>query len=212
MLTAFLSWIICWICSWLVLMLEMWKIWGLSSSFVALCFWFIFLWLTNVGIFLEVMMVHKMSQTFCSWLVIAVWIYYPLLNHMLVALPDISMMMQIKYVSGSYDAPEGFQALDKAISEHEFSKNSTEGSSRRLFYLALPPSVYPPVCKMIKYYCMNKCMYRLWNYFRLLIPFLNNWSLIEGSSTIINTPIWASRDLQGVESARAHNKLPNQRN
>ncbi|KAL8529415.1 hypothetical protein ACS0TY_006735 [Phlomoides rotata] len=62
----------------------------------------------------------------------------------------------IKYVSGSYDAPEGFQALDKAISEHEISKNSTEGSSRRLFYLALPPSVYPPVCKMIKSYCMNK--------------------------------------------------------
>ncbi|KAH6781773.1 glucose-6-phosphate dehydrogenase 6, partial [Perilla frutescens var. hirtella] len=70
---------------------------------------------------------------------------------------DVSnFLLLIKYVSGSYDAPEGFQALDKAISEHEFSRNSTEGSSRRLFYLALPPSVYPPVCKMIKSYCMNK--------------------------------------------------------
>jgi glucose-6-phosphate 1-dehydrogenase len=62
----------------------------------------------------------------------------------------------IKYVSGPYDAEEGFQRLDKAISEHEISKNSTEGSSRRLFYLALPPSVYPSVCKMIKTCCMNK--------------------------------------------------------
>ncbi|KAL0377338.1 UNVERIFIED_CONTAM: Glucose-6-phosphate 1-dehydrogenase, cytoplasmic isoform [Sesamum radiatum] len=70
---------------------------------------------------------------------------------------DVSDFLQlIKYVSGSYDAPKGFQELDKAISEHEISKNSTEGSSRRLFYLALPPSVYPQVCKMIKNYCMNK--------------------------------------------------------
>ncbi|KAL0344093.1 UNVERIFIED_CONTAM: Glucose-6-phosphate 1-dehydrogenase 6, cytoplasmic [Sesamum angustifolium] len=67
-----------------------------------------------------------------------------------------NLYRQIKYVSGSYDAPEGFQELDKAISEHEISKNSTEGSSRRLFYLALPPSVYPQVSKMIKSYCMNK--------------------------------------------------------
>ncbi|XP_051143948.1 glucose-6-phosphate 1-dehydrogenase, cytoplasmic isoform [Andrographis paniculata] len=62
----------------------------------------------------------------------------------------------IKYISGLYDAPEGFQALDKAIYEHEISKNSMEGSSRRLFYLALPPSVYPQVCKMIKFHCLNK--------------------------------------------------------
>ncbi|KAL3640064.1 Glucose-6-phosphate 1-dehydrogenase, cytoplasmic isoform [Castilleja foliolosa] len=70
---------------------------------------------------------------------------------------QVSNFLQlIKYVSGSYDAPEGFQALDRAISEHEVSKNSTEGTSRRLFYLALPPSVYPPVCKMIKHFSMNK--------------------------------------------------------
>lgn len=64
--------------------------------------------------------------------------------------------MQIKYVSGSYDSPEGFQELDEAISEHEISKKSMEGSCRRLFYLALPPSVYPQVCRMIKAHCMNK--------------------------------------------------------
>ncbi|KVI02535.1 glucose-6-phosphate dehydrogenase [Cynara cardunculus var. scolymus] len=70
---------------------------------------------------------------------------------------DVTQFLQlIKYVSGAYDTEEGFRSLDKAISEYELSKNSTEGSSRRLFYLALPPSVYPSVCKMIKSYCMNK--------------------------------------------------------
>ncbi|WRX22608.1 Glucose-6-phosphate dehydrogenase [Theobroma cacao] len=71
---------------------------------------------------------------------------------------DVSKFLQlIKYVSGSYDAAEGFQLLDRAIAAHEFSKSSQEGSSRRLFYLALPPSVYPSVCRMIRQYCMNKC-------------------------------------------------------
>ncbi|KAL8200777.1 hypothetical protein R6Q57_012116 [Mikania cordata] len=70
---------------------------------------------------------------------------------------DVTQFLQlIKYVSGAYDKEEGFRLLDKTISEYELSKNSTEGSSRRLFYLALPPSVYPPVCKMIRTYCMNK--------------------------------------------------------
>ncbi|KAG6492090.1 hypothetical protein ZIOFF_047040 [Zingiber officinale] len=61
----------------------------------------------------------------------------------------------IKYVSGSYDSADGFQLLNKAISEHEISKNSHPGISRRLFYLALPPSVYPSVCRMIRLYCTN---------------------------------------------------------
>ncbi|GMP30145.1 hypothetical protein CsSME_00004943 [Camellia sinensis var. sinensis] len=75
-------------------------------------------------------------------------------------LEEVSKFLQlIRYVSGSYDSEEGFQLLDKEISKHEFSKNTKEGSSRRLFYLALPPSVYPSVCKMIRNYCMNKCKY-----------------------------------------------------
>lgn len=116
--------------------------------------------------------------------------------------PTFLYQMQIKYVSGSYDTPEGFQALDKAISEHEFSRNSTEGSSRRLFYLALPPSVYPPVCKMIKSHCMNKCMYHLWNQFQVCsfswIPFLNNY-VAKGSSIFINTSIQSTSLLSEVE-------------
>ncbi|KAA3459434.1 glucose-6-phosphate 1-dehydrogenase, cytoplasmic isoform [Gossypium australe] len=70
---------------------------------------------------------------------------------------DASKFLQlIQYVSGSYDGAEGFQLLDKEITKHEISKSSQEGSSRRLFYLALPPSVYPSVCRMIRKYCMNK--------------------------------------------------------
>ncbi|XP_073006859.1 glucose-6-phosphate 1-dehydrogenase, cytoplasmic isoform-like isoform X1 [Typha latifolia] len=72
-------------------------------------------------------------------------------------LEDLSKFLQlIKYVSGSYDSGDGFLLLNKEISEHESSKNSEPGSSRRLFYLALPPSVYPSVCKMIRTYCMNQ--------------------------------------------------------
>ncbi|XP_057736834.1 glucose-6-phosphate 1-dehydrogenase 6, cytoplasmic-like isoform X1 [Arachis stenosperma] len=62
----------------------------------------------------------------------------------------------IKYVSGPYDSEDGFRLLDKEILEHESLKTSAKGLSRRLFYLALPPSVYPSVCKMIKTCCMNK--------------------------------------------------------
>ncbi|OEL18846.1 Glucose-6-phosphate 1-dehydrogenase, cytoplasmic isoform [Dichanthelium oligosanthes] len=66
----------------------------------------------------------------------------------------------IKYVSGSYDNGEGFEKLNKAISEYEASSKS--GSYRRLFYLALPPSVYPSVCKMIRTYCMNPSSHPGW--------------------------------------------------
>ncbi|KAM7278376.1 hypothetical protein ACFE04_005510 [Oxalis oulophora] len=67
---------------------------------------------------------------------------------------DLSKFLElVKYVSGAYDSEDGFQRLDKEISEHE---NNTEGSPRRLFYLALPPSVYPSVCRMINQCCMNK--------------------------------------------------------
>uniref|UniRef100_A0A0D9YUJ3 Glucose-6-phosphate 1-dehydrogenase n=1 Tax=Oryza glumipatula TaxID=40148 RepID=A0A0D9YUJ3_9ORYZ len=75
----------------------------------------------------------------------------------------ISQFLQlIKYVSGSYNSGEGFESLNNAISENETSKNNKPGSSRRLFYLALPPSVYPSVCKMIRSYCMNPSSHPGW--------------------------------------------------
>ncbi|KAL5538509.1 hypothetical protein UlMin_043589, partial [Ulmus minor] len=89
----------------------------------------------------------------------------------------------IKYVCCAYDSTEGFQLLDKEISEHEVAKNSTEGSSRRLFYLALPPSVYPSVCRMIRHNCMNKTD-------------LGGWTRI-----VVEKPF--GRDLQSAEELSA---------
>lgn len=82
-----------------------------------------------------------------------------------------SFLQLIKYVTGAYDDPKGFQALDKAISEHEVSKSIMEGSSRRLFYLALPPSVYPQVCKMIKNYSVNRSGHGGWTRIVVEKPF-----------------------------------------
>ena len=51
-----------------------------------------------------------------------------------------------EYVAGTYDKTEGFGHLNKAI--------LTKGSCNRLFYLALPPSVYEAVTLNIKAVCM----------------------------------------------------------
>ena len=47
----------------------------------------------------------------------------------------------VTYISGPYDAPEGFQKLNKALTEIEHKDGGAP--SGRMFYLALPPSVYP---------------------------------------------------------------------
>ncbi|XP_047334257.1 glucose-6-phosphate 1-dehydrogenase, cytoplasmic isoform [Impatiens glandulifera] len=99
---------------------------------------------------------------------------------------EVSKFLQlIKYVSGSYDSASGFELLDKGISEHEFSKKSAEGTSRRLFYLALPPSVYPSVCKMIKSYCMNKSDLGGWTRIVVEKPFGRDLESAEKLSTEI---------------------------
>lgn len=54
----------------------------------------------------------------------------------------------ITYVSGAYDADEGYLSLKKTIEDFEKSKNISE--PHRLFYLALPPSVFLSVAKNIK--------------------------------------------------------------
>ncbi|EFJ23968.1 hypothetical protein SELMODRAFT_150322 [Selaginella moellendorffii] len=57
------------------------------------------------------------------------------------------------YISGAYDDDDSFRKLDKIISDYEAGKDEPP---RRLFYLALPPSVYPLVAGMIHKNCMNK--------------------------------------------------------
>ncbi|KAJ4834821.1 hypothetical protein Tsubulata_051091, partial [Turnera subulata] len=97
----------------------------------------------------------------------------------------LKFLQLIKYISSSYDNEEGFKLLDKAISEHEESKNSAEGSSRRLFYHALPPSVYPPVCRMIRKCCMNKSHMGGWTRVVIEKPFGKDLESSERLSTQI---------------------------
>ena len=50
------------------------------------------------------------------------------------------------YVHGPYDTPEGYQKLAGELAKREAS---FQGPAGRLFYLALPPPVYPEVCKVL---------------------------------------------------------------
>lgn len=52
------------------------------------------------------------------------------------------------YVAGSYDKDEDFQHLNA-----EANRISGETSADRLFYLALPPSVYGSVSELISKHC-----------------------------------------------------------
>merc|ERR1719430_1119211 len=53
------------------------------------------------------------------------------------------------YVAGAYDVQRDFDLLAQEISALE------KGPSNRLFYLALPPSVFKPVTSMLKAACMS---------------------------------------------------------
>ncbi|KAK6924723.1 Glucose-6-phosphate dehydrogenase, C-terminal [Dillenia turbinata] len=99
---------------------------------------------------------------------------------------DVSEFLHlVKYISGSYDAEEDFRSLDKEINEHKSSKVQQDGSSRRLFYLALPPSVYPSAYKMIKLFCMNKSKYGGWTRIVIEKPFGKGFGLLEKLSNQI---------------------------
>ncbi|KAF8621625.1 hypothetical protein AX15_007643 [Amanita polypyramis BW_CC] len=55
------------------------------------------------------------------------------------------------YISGSYDDGASFDALDNYLSEIEADYQTKE--SNRLFYFALPPSVFIPVAKNLREHC-----------------------------------------------------------
>ena len=55
------------------------------------------------------------------------------------------------YVAGSYDDPSAFEKLNAEISKFETTERSD-----RIFYLALPPSVFIPVTQMLKDHCESK--------------------------------------------------------
>jgi glucose-6-phosphate 1-dehydrogenase len=65
-------------------------------------------------------------------------------------------LKKITYIYGPYDADESFEKLNAEIARHEQDRSDDGSPTRRLFYLALPPSVYPLVSKMIRKHCMNQ--------------------------------------------------------
>ena len=59
------------------------------------------------------------------------------------------------YVSGQYDQAEDFQKLNKHLEEIEATY--TKGDEKnRVFYMALPPSVFTTVAEQIKKNCYTK--------------------------------------------------------
>lgn len=59
----------------------------------------------------------------------------------------------LEYVHGSYDKDEDFQHLEEVIQDGEKELGSQDGKYNRLFYLALPPSVFGELCEMIRKNC-----------------------------------------------------------
>lgn len=55
------------------------------------------------------------------------------------------------YLQGTYDEPSGFKELNKVLCEYE--GQTPDCPAGRLYYLALPPTVYPTVCKGLKEFC-----------------------------------------------------------
>lgn len=53
------------------------------------------------------------------------------------------------YISGQYDKDESFQALDKHLEKLEGGRSETN----RIFYMALPPSVFTIVSQHLKRCC-----------------------------------------------------------
>ena len=56
------------------------------------------------------------------------------------------------YLAGQYDQGEPFEELDRQLQEYE--KDRKEGN--RVFYMALPPSVFIPVSQNLKKHCYPK--------------------------------------------------------
>ncbi|GHJ85132.1 hypothetical protein NliqN6_1534 [Naganishia liquefaciens] len=57
------------------------------------------------------------------------------------------------YIAGPYDKDEGFQALTKAMEEIEGKRDGKGQGPNRIFYMALPPSVFTVVATNLKKNC-----------------------------------------------------------
>jgi glucose-6-phosphate 1-dehydrogenase len=57
------------------------------------------------------------------------------------------------YLSGSYDKDENFKELDQKLLEINKKFNGANEDCNRIFYLALPPSVYTTVTRLLSEHC-----------------------------------------------------------
>ncbi|KAK4689814.1 hypothetical protein P7C73_g257, partial [Tremellales sp. Uapishka_1] len=60
------------------------------------------------------------------------------------------------YISGPYDEDSGFQELTKHLEELEGEASSGDKARNRVFYMALPPSVFTVVAKGLKKNCYSE--------------------------------------------------------
>lgn len=106
------------------------------------------------------------------------------------------------YVSGPYDKVEGYQRLDAAISEVE---RNVKGSKNRVFYMALPPSVFVPVARGVERNAYSKSGFN-----RLIVekPFGRD---LESSRQLhlALAPLWKEDEVIGAIHYDEH---PNHRN
>lgn len=56
-------------------------------------------------------------------------------------------VQRLSYRAGNYDAPESFVGLERELCGHEGG-----APSNRLYFLAVPPSVFGPICEMVSLY------------------------------------------------------------
>eukprot|EP00051_Salpingoeca_urceolata_P003544 m.58591 g.58591 ORF g.58591 m.58591 type:complete len:527 (+) comp12885_c1_seq1:291-1871(+) len=62
----------------------------------------------------------------------------------------------IKYIRGAYDEASAFKELDEALTASE-EKHPCKGQGQnRIFYLALPPNVFIPVCDLVSKHALSK--------------------------------------------------------
>eukprot|EP00271_Cylindrocystis_brebissonii_P016091 TRINITY_DN39291_c0_g1_i1.p1 TRINITY_DN39291_c0_g1~~TRINITY_DN39291_c0_g1_i1.p1 ORF type:complete len:526 (-),score=130.76 TRINITY_DN39291_c0_g1_i1:704-2281(-) len=71
--------------------------------------------------------------------------------------PIADFLKIITYLSGPYEGRDGYANLQEGMLDYEnrFGGAEKGALTRRLFYMALPPSVYPIVAKELHSYCMN---------------------------------------------------------
>jgi glucose-6-phosphate 1-dehydrogenase len=60
------------------------------------------------------------------------------------------------YFSGQYDSAESFAGLAKAMEEQEAASAPESQIANRIFYMAIPPSIFLAVAKAIQPAAMSK--------------------------------------------------------